>query len=141
DVATHAASTGVMETDLHVLVDGVRRGRRTLANTLKYIFVTTSANSGNMASKAAARVFLPFLPLMPFQILLINFLTDLPGTTIATDRVDPEQLRRPGAWDLRAIRNFMIVFGLVSSAFDFLTFGVLRLGFAAGEGLFRSAWL
>lgn len=89
----------------------------------------------------SACVLLPFLPLLPLQILLINFLTDLPATTIAADRVDPEQLRRPGVWDLRAIRNFMIVFGLVSSAFDFLTFGVLRLGFAAEAELLRSAWL
>ena len=141
DVAKDAASIVLLEKNLEVLLEGVRLGRRTFANTLKYIFVTTSANFGNMASMAAVSVMLPFLPLLPLQILLINFLTDLPGTTIATDRVDPEQLRRPGVWDLRAIRNFMIVFGLVSSAFDFLTFGVLRLGFAAGEGLFRSAWL
>jgi len=141
DVAKDAASIVLLEKNLDVLVEGVRLGRRTFANTLKYIFVTTSANFGNMASMAAVSVLLPFLPLLPLQILLINFLTDLPGTTIATDRVDPEQLRRPGVWDLRGIRNFMIVFGLVSSAFDFLTFGVLRLGFAAGADLFRSAWL
>ncbi len=140
DVAKDAASIVLLEKNLNVLVDGVKLGRRTFANTLKYIFVTTSANFGNMASMAAVSVLLPFLPLLPLQILLINFLTDLPGTTIATDRVDPEQLRRPGVWDIRAIRSFMIVFGLVSSAFDFLTFGVLRLGFAADEGLFRSAW-
>jgi len=141
DVAKDAASIVLLEKNLDVLLEGVRLGRRTFANTLKYIFVTTSANFGNMASMAAVSVLLPFLPLLPLQILLINFLTDLPGTTIATDRVDPEQLRRPGVWDLRAIHNFMIVFGLVSSVFDFLTFGVLRLGFAADADLFRSAWL
>jgi Mg2+-importing ATPase len=141
DVAKDAASIVLLEKNLDVLLEGVRLGRRTFANTLKYIFVTTSANFGNMASMAAVSVLLPFLPLLPFQILLINFLTDLPGTTIATDRVDAEQLRRPGVWDLSAIRNFMIVFGLVSSVFDFLTFGVLRLGFAADAELFRSAWL
>jgi Mg2+-importing ATPase len=141
EVARDAASIVLLEKNLDVLLEGVRVGRRTFANTLKYIFVTTSANFGNMASMAAVSVLLPFLPLLPLQILLINFLTDLPGTTIASDRVDPEHLRQPGVWDLRAIRNFMIVFGLVSSAFDFITFGVLRLGFAADEGLFRSAWL
>jgi Mg2+-importing ATPase len=141
DVAKDAASIVLLEKDLDVVVDGVQLGRRTFANTLKYIFVTTSANFGNMASMAAVSVLLPFLPLLPMQILLINFLTDLPGTTIATDRVDPEQVHRPGVWDLGAIRAFMIVFGLVSSAFDFITFGVLRLGFAVGEDLFRSGWM
>jgi Mg2+-importing ATPase len=140
DVAKDAAGIVLLEKDLDVLIQGVRLGRRTFANTLKYIFVTTSANFGNMASMAAATLFLPFLPLLPFQILLINFLTDLPGTTIATDAADSEQLARPGTWDLRFIRNFMVVFGLISSAFDVLTFGVLRLAFGANEALFRSGW-
>jgi Mg2+-importing ATPase len=140
DVAKDAASIVLLEKDLDVLLEGVRLGRRTFANTLKYIFVTTSANFGNMASMAAVSLVLPYLPLLPFQILLINFLTDLPGTTIASDAVDPEQLQRPGVWDLRLIRDFMIVFGLVSSAFDVLTFGVLWAGFGADAPLFRSAW-
>jgi Mg2+-importing ATPase len=140
DVAKDAASIVLLENDLNVLVQGVRLGRRTFANTLKYIFVTTSANFGNMASMAGAALLLPFLPLLPFQILLLNFLTDLPGTAIATDAVDVEQLQQPGVWDLGAIRAIMLTFGLVSSAFDFLTFGVLRLGFGADAALFRSGW-
>ena len=51
--------------------------------------------------------------------------------TIAADTVDPEDLERPRAWDIHAIRNFMIIFGLVSSAFDILTFVILRAGFSA----------
>lgn len=140
DVAKDAASIVLLEKDLDVLMQGVRLGRRTFANTLKYLFVTISANFGNMFSMAAASLLLPFLPLLPMQILLLNFLTDLPATTIATDAVDPEQLARPGAWDLRMLRSFMIVFGLVSSVFDVLTFGVLVLGFSAGETLFRTGW-
>lgn len=140
DVAKESASLVLLDKDLEVLRQGVTLGRQTFANTLKYIFVTTSANFGNMASMAGATLFMPFLPLLPFQILLINFLTDLPGTTIAADAVDPEQLQRPGAWDLRFIRDFMVTFGLLSSAFDVLTFGVLRLGFGAGAELFRSGW-
>jgi Mg2+-importing ATPase len=93
-----------------------------------------------MASMAGASLLLPFLPLLPLQILLINFLTDLPGTTIATDTVDAELLRRPGVWDLAAIRSFMLTFGLVSSVFDFLTFGALLLVFHADAALFRSGW-
>jgi Mg2+-importing ATPase len=93
-----------------------------------------------MLSMAVAAVVLPFLPLLPRQILLLNFLSDLPGTTIAADRVDPEQLERPRAWDIRSIRRFMVAFGLLSTMFDLLTFATLRLVFGAGPALFRSAW-
>jgi Mg2+-importing ATPase len=93
-----------------------------------------------MLSMAVAAAFLPFLPLLAVQILLVNFLTDFPATTIATDRVDPEQIAEPHSWDIGFVRAFMIVFGLISSAFDFLTFGTLRLGFGADETLFRSGW-
>ena len=140
DVAKESAAIVLLDKDLRVLLDGVRQGRRTFANTMKYVFTTTSANVGNMLSMAGAAVLLPFLPLLAGQILLINFLTDFPSTTIATDRVDPEQLDQPHSWDIGFVRSFMIVFGLVSSGFDFLTFGVLRLGFGADATLFRSGW-
>jgi Mg2+-importing ATPase len=104
------------------------------------VFTTTSANFGNMLSMAVAAAFLPFLPLLAVQILLVNFLTDFPATTIATDRVDPEQIAEPHSWDIGFVRTFMIVFGLISSVFDFVTFGMLRLGFGADETLFRSGW-
>jgi magnesium-transporting ATPase (P-type) len=94
----------------------------------------------NDAAALHAAGFLPFLPLLPRQILLLNFLSDIPGVTIAGDSVDPEQLQRPRAWNLRSIRTFMVVFGLLSSVFDIITFAILRLGFGAGATLFRSAW-
>ncbi len=140
DVAKQSAAIVLLDKDLAVVADGVRLGRQTFANTLKYIFVTTSANVGNMISMAGAAAFLPFLPLLPRQILLLNFLTDLPGTTIATDAVDAEQLDRPQRWNVRLIRDFMLVFGLISSCFDVLTFVTMRVAFGAGPALFRSGW-
>ena len=140
DVAKESAAIVLLDKDLGVLLKGVRQGRRTFANTMKYVRTTTSANFGNMLSMAGASALLPFLPLLPDQILLLNFLTDLPETTISTDDVDPEELQRPHSWDISNIRSFMIVFGLVSSAFDFATFAVLRLGFGADASLFRSGW-
>jgi P-type Mg2+ transporter len=140
DVAKEAASIVLLAKDLEVLLHGVRQGRRTFANTMKYVFTTTSANFGNMLSMAVAAAVLPFLPLLAGQILLINFLTDFPATTIATDAVDPEQLDQPHSWDIGFVRRFMLVFGAISSTFDLLTFGVLRLGFAADATLFRSGW-
>lgn len=140
DVAKQSAAVVLLDKSLVVVADGVRLGRRTFANTMKYVRVTTSANFGNMLSMAAASIVLPFLPLLPRQILLLNFLSDIPGTTIAVDEVDPEQLQQPRRWDIISIRRFMIVFGLVSSAFDILTFFTLRLVFDASTEVFRSGW-
>ncbi|HET9985208.1 MAG TPA: magnesium-translocating P-type ATPase [Longimicrobiales bacterium] len=139
DVAKEAAAIVLLETDLGVLGEGVREGRRTFANTLKYVFMATSANFGNMASMAGASLFLPFLPLLPTQILLMNLLTDLPEMTIATDAVDPELLEAPRRWDVPFIRRFMLTFGALSSIFDFLTFGALLLVRAAVPE-FRTGW-
>jgi Mg2+-importing ATPase len=123
-----------------VLRSGVEDGRRTFANTLKYIGITTSANFGNMLSMAIGSLFLPFLPLAAKQILLNNFLSDLPSIAISTDRVDPERIDTPQRWRMADVRRFMIVFGLVSTVFDLLTFGLLIGLFDAGEALFQSAW-
>ncbi|MEI7546705.1 MAG: magnesium-translocating P-type ATPase, partial [Actinomycetota bacterium] len=128
DVAKHSASVVLLDKDLMVLAEGIRQGRRVFANTLKYVQVTMSANFGNMISMAIAALVLPFLPLLPRQILLLNFLSDIPGMTIAADRVDPESVADPHGWDITRLRTFMVVFGLVSSVFDLTTFAVLRWG-------------
>jgi Mg2+-importing ATPase len=140
DVAKDSASIVLLAKDLEVLLEGVKLGRQTFANTLKYVFVTTSANFGNMASMAGASLFLPYLPLLPMQILLLNFLSDLPATTISGDSVDPEQVAKPEAWNIHSIRDFMVVFGLISSVFDFATFATLKILFDASAELFRSGW-
>ena len=139
DVAKEAADIVLLEKDLGVLVRGVQAGRTTFANTLKYVFMATSANFGNMFSMAGASLFLPFLPLLPKQILLTNLLTDFPEMTIATDCVDEEMVEKPRRWDIKFIRTFMITFGPVSSIFDFLTFGVLLLLHAKPDQ-FRTGW-
>lgn len=140
DVAKHAAALVVMTKDLAVIADGIRLGRRTFANTLKYIRVTISANFGNMVSLVIASALLPFLPLLPVQILLLNLMSDVPAITIATDRVDADEERSPRTWNLRTLRDFMIAFGLASSIFDLSAFAVLRLGFGADDTVFRSSW-
>lgn len=140
DVAKEAADIMLLDKDLDVLVRGVAEGRRTFANTLKYVFMATSANFGNMFSMAGASLFLPFLPMLPKQILLTNLLTDFPEMTIATDNVDREMVERPRRWDIRFIRNFMLTFGSVSSVFDYLTFGVLYFILHATPDQFRTGW-
>ena len=122
DVAREAADFVLMEKSLMVLVDGIKEGRKTFANTLKYIFINTGSTFGNMFSVAIASLLLPFLPMLPKQILLMNFITDFPYLTVASDNVDQEQLDRPGKWDLKFIRNYMVIFGIHSSIFDVITF-------------------
>ena len=140
DVAKEAADIVLLEKDLGVLIEGVREGRTTFANTLKYVFMATSANFGNMFSMAGISLFIPFLPLLPKQILLTNLMTDFPEMTIATDNVDEQMIDYPRRWDIKAIRKFMVTFGLVSSVFDYLTFGLLLLVLHANEGQFRTGW-
>ncbi len=140
DVAKEVADIVLLEKDLRVLANGVLEGRKTFANTLKYVFMATSANFGNMFSMAGASLFFSFLPLLPKQILLTNLLTDFPEMTIATDSVDEEMLRLPRKWNIKFIRNFMLVFGALSSVFDYLTFGVLLLILHASVDEFRTGW-
>lgn len=140
DVAREAADLVLLEHGLDVLRQGIEEGRRTFANSMKYIFTATSANFGNMFSMAGASLFLPFLPLLAKQILLNNFLSDIPALTIAGDNVDRELVEKPRRWNVKFIRNFMIVFGLVSSAFDFLTFGMLLFVVRATEQQFQTGW-
>jgi P-type Mg2+ transporter len=140
DVAKDAADIVLLDKDLGVLADGVTEGRRIFANTLKYVLMATSSNFGNMFSAAGASLFLSFLPMLPSQILLNNLLYDTGQLAIPTDRVDPETLARPAAWDIGFVRRFMSVFGPVSSIFDFLTFFVMLRVLHASHSEFRSGW-
>lgn len=140
DVAREAADFVLMEKDLMVLVDGIKEGRKTFANTLKYIFINTGSTFGNMFSVAIASLILPFLPMLPKQILLMNFITDFPYLTVASDNVDLEQLDRPGKWDLKFIRRYMVIFGIHSSVFDVITFLTLLYILKVKESAFQTAW-
>ena len=127
DVARSAADIILLEPSLAAISQGVIEGRRTFANTLKYIRMGTSSNFGNMLSMAGAALLLPFLPMTPGQILLNNLIYDASQTAIPTDNVDPDVEAVPARWDVHAIERFMIVFGPISSIFDYVTFGLLLL--------------
>lgn len=138
-ITKEAADIVLLAKDLGILLTAVKEGRKAFSNTLKYILVTTSANFGNMFSVAGASLFADFLPMLPKQILLLNVLSDLPAMALAADRVDEDMLTRPMRWNTDAIRTFMIVYGLVSSVFDYLTFGTLLM-LGSPAPLFRTAW-
>jgi Mg2+-importing ATPase len=140
DVAKEAAEIVLLEKNVEVLFQGVLEGRRTFSNTMKYVFMATSANFGNMFSMAGASLFLSFLPLLPKQILLTNLMTDFPEMTIATDSVDSEMIEQPRRWNIKFIRKFMMTFGILSSIFDYLTFGVLVFILNSTTDQFRTGW-
>jgi Mg2+-importing ATPase len=140
DVAKEAADMILLKQDLHVLYAGVLEGRRTFGNIMKYIMMGTSSNFGNMFSMAGAALFLPFLPMLPTQILLNNILYDISEVPIPLDEVDAGEILRPRVLDLSFIRNFMLVIGPISSAFDFLTFYILLAVLHADEKLFQTGW-
>lgn len=140
DVAKDAADVLLLDKDLDVLADGVTEGRRIFANTIKYVLMGTSSNFGNMFSASIASVILPFLPMLPGQILLNNLLYDSSQLAIPSDNVDAEQLKVPSHWDIGAIRRFMLLFGPISSLFDFATFGLMIFAFDAAPPEFRSGW-
>ncbi len=140
DVAKDAADIVLMAKDLGVLADGVAEGRRIFANTMKYVLMGTSSNFGNMFSAAAASVVLSFLPMLPGQILLNNLLYDTGQLAIPGDRVDKEQTLTPSHWDIGFIRRFMLLFGPISSLFDFATFALMLFVFQAAPGEFRAGW-
>ncbi|MCD2422149.1 magnesium-translocating P-type ATPase [Niabella pedocola] len=140
DVAKEAADIVLLDRNIDVIREGVMEGRRTFENTMKYIYITISANFGNMISMAVASLVLPFLPILPVQILLNNFLSDLPAIALASDNVDKETQLQPARWNLKYIGRFMFVFGLQSSIFDFVTFGVLYRYFYSAPALLRTGW-
>jgi len=140
DVARSAADIILLESSLAAIHQGVLEGRRTFANTIKYIRMGTSSNFGNMLSMTVAALVLPWLPMTPGQILLNNLIYDASQTAIPTDTIDPEVAATPARWDVHAIQRFMLVFGPISSLFDFLTFGVLLLALGANEQEFQTGW-
>ncbi|OYU76096.1 MAG: magnesium-translocating P-type ATPase [Alphaproteobacteria bacterium PA3] len=140
DVAREAADIILLQPDLAILAEGVREGRRTFSNIMKYIMMAVSSNFGNMLSMAGAALFLPYLPMTALQILLNNLIYDAASTAIPFDSVDAQDVASPRTWDIGHITRFMLVMGPVSSVFDIATFLILIKGFHADETGFHSAW-
>jgi Mg2+-importing ATPase len=140
DVARETADFVLMEKDLSVLAEGVKEGRKTFANTMKYLYISTGSTFGNMISMAVASFLLPFLPMLPKQILLTNFITDFPYLAIPSDTVDAELVEKPGKWDMSLIRKYTIIFGIHSTLFDIITFLVLLYILKVREAAFQTGW-
>ncbi|CAM5766632.1 Magnesium-transporting ATPase, P-type 1 [Labrys miyagiensis] len=140
DVARQAADIILLAQDLGVLAEGIKEGRRTYANIMKYVRMGTSSNFGNMLSMVLASLILPFLPLAPLQILLNNLIYDLSEIGIPFDTADRDTLAAPQTWDMAGVLRFTLIMGPLSSLFDIATFLILHWGFATDVATFRTAW-
>lgn len=142
DIAKNTADIILLKKSLLILADTIVEGRKTFANTLKYIKMGASSNFGNMLSMTGASIILPFLPMLPSQILLNNFLYDMSQIATPTDNVDEDYLQKPRPWHINFIKKFIITIGPISSIFDFITYGIMWFVFngAANPAMFRTGW-
>ena len=140
DVAKESADIILLRKDLQILAEGIRAGRKTYGNIMKYILNTISANYGNMFTVSISSLFLRFIPLLPSQILLNNFISDIPLFAVATDNVDEEFVKKPKRWNIKTIGHFMLYFGLISSVFDLLTILPMAFIWHVPMEVFRTAW-
>lgn len=143
DIAKETADIILLEKDLNVLLDGVTEGRKTFSNLLKYIKLAVSFNFGEVTSVLIASILLPFFPITPIQLLVQSLLYDIGQLTLPFDNVDIDSLKKPKKWSIRAIRQFMIFMGPLSSAFDLIVFAMLWFVFKLGpadSALFQTIW-
>lgn len=137
DVSREAADIVLMKKSLEVIIDGIKEGRMTFINTIKYIKITLASNFGNFYAVAIASLIVDFLPMLPLQILLVNLLSDLPMVTIATDNIDEKELVRPKSYDIKEIALVATILGIVSSVFDFMVFSLF---YKIGPGVLQTNW-
>jgi Mg2+-importing ATPase len=140
DIAKETADIILLKKGLGEIIDGIVEGRKTFANTFKYLMMALSSNFGNMFSMPIASVFLPFLPMTAPQILLNNFLYDSSQLSIPFDKVDQDFLARPKKFNIVFMKKFMYIFGPLSSLFDFATFGVLLYVLHVNGMAFQTGW-
>jgi len=141
DVAKESADIILLEKDLHVLLDGVREGRRTFANLLKYIKMAVSFNFGEVSSVIIASILFPFLPITPIQLLVQSLLYDFGQLTLPFDNVDEEYLQKPRKWNIQSLKHFMLFMGPLSSCFDMIVFASMWFIFGIRDSAtFQTIW-
>ena len=137
DVARETADIILLKPDLKVIIEGIRLGRETHANTLKYIRATLVSNFGNFYAVAIGSLFISFLPMLPKQLLLLNLLSDFPMMAIAFDRVSKAEIERPQHYNFKSLYIIFITLGLVSTVFDFMWFALF---YKISPGVLQTNW-
>ncbi|HRY60045.1 MAG TPA: magnesium-translocating P-type ATPase [Patescibacteria group bacterium] len=140
DVAKETADIVLLRKSLSAIRDGVIEGRKTYRNTLKYILMGLSSDFGNMLSMVGASFLLPFLPMLPTQVILNDLIYDFSQLSIPADNVDKEETQKPARWNFSFIKRYMLVFGLINAAFDFITYGLLFFVFHSSQNQFQTGW-
>ncbi len=141
DIAKESADIILLEKDLHVLLDGVKEGRHTFANLMKYIKLAASFNFGEVVSVIIASVLLPFLPETPIQLLVEGLLYDFGQLTLPLDNVDEEYLNKPKQFNVKSLKNFMLFMGPLSSCFDLFVFALVWFILKIHEvAVFQTIW-
>lgn len=137
DISKEASDIILLNKSLLTIVEGIEEGRTVFANTVKYIKATLASNFGNFYAVAISSLFIPYLPMLPIQILLVNLLSDFPMISIATDNIDPEELRSPRSYDIKEVAGLATFLGFVSTCFDFLTFALF---FKLAPSVLQTNW-
>jgi Mg2+-importing ATPase len=137
DIARDVADIVLLNSSLEVIINGIKEGREVFANTIKYIKATLASNFGNFYAIAIVSLFIDYLPMLPLQILLLNLLSDMPMISIATDTVDPDELRRPKDYNVKDLMVLATTLGLVSTIFDFIFFAVF---YHTDQATLQTSW-
>lgn len=146
DVAKEMSDIILLEKSLTVLAAGVRLGRITYGNTVKYIKMAVSSNFGNVFSVTYASAWLPFLPMLPLQLLLQNLLYDFSQLAIPWDKMDKDFIKVPRPWNWKSVLRFMLYIGPMSSCFDATTFSLMWFYYHIQDPkdprviMFQTAW-
>lgn len=126
EASKEVADIVLTKKDLKLIIEAVYEGRRALENISKYLKHTMSDNFGNITAIVCLNLFLTFLPLTPIQILLTNFLTDLPLIAFANDYVDLKEIKKP----LKILSFHLIVLlfilGLISGSINVIGYLLVK---------------
>jgi len=114
DVVKQEADIILKEKDLKIIVEGIYNGRKVLENIGKYIKHTMSDNFGNLTSVAILSSILPYIPMTPLQVLLTNFLTDIPLIAFANDNINIKEVKRPLKMSGKHLVFLLLLLGIVA---------------------------
>jgi P-type Mg2+ transporter len=137
DIARDAADIIMTNSNLTNLIIGIKSGRVVYENINKYLKITLSSSFGNFFTMGVLSLILPYSPMLGLQVILTDLLTDLPLTSIATDNVPDEDIRRPKHQNLNRLILICLILGIISCIFDFIFLG---FNIKKQEGIVQTSW-
>jgi Mg2+-importing ATPase len=126
DVTKQEADIILKRKDLKTIIDGIYEGRKSLENIGKYIKHTMSDNFGNLISISILTSFLPFVPLTPLQVLLTNFLTDIPLIAFANDNVKTKEIKKPLKMSSYHLIFLLLILGSIAGLINIIGYLLVK---------------